>query len=291
MLPSFNDIRYFLEVATTGNISRASERLGISQPSLSLAIKRVEESLGVKLLLRNKNGVQLNQSGKKFSIEAKALLNQWEQIKSQTISSQEEVIGHYSIGCHPSVALYSLPYFMEDLLSNNPALDISLKHDLSRKITEAVISFQVDFGIVVNPVSHPDLVIKNLATDKVTLWTSSKPSINQDAKKGNGVLICDPDLLQTQSIFKKLDKKGFKFSRTITTKSLEVISALVSSRAGVGILPSRVALLDKKKALKPLSESSPFFNDKICLIYRADAQKTKAAKTIIAAISEFFQKS
>lgn len=290
MLPSFSDIRYFVEVASTGNISRASERLGISQPSLSLAIKRVEDSLGAKLLLRNKTGVELNQAGKKFSVEAKKLLNQWEQIKSQTLSSQEEIVGQYSIGCHQSVALYSIPFFLNKLMGANPDLEIELKHDLSRKITEEVISFKIDFGIVVNPTQHPDLIIKNLATDKVTLWTANKASVNQDLKKDQAVLICDPNLLQTQSIFKKLDKQGFQFKRTITSKSLELITSMVAEGVGVGILPTRVAQLSKNGKLKPMS-SSPFFNDKICLIYRADAQKTKAAKTIAASITDFFKKS
>ncbi|NQZ18913.1 MAG: LysR family transcriptional regulator [Bdellovibrionales bacterium] len=289
MLPSFSDIRYFLEVAVTGNISRASERLGISQPSLSLAIKRVEESLGTSLLLRNKNGVQLNQAGKKFTQQARQLLHQWEQIKSQTLSSQEEISGQYTIGCHQSVALYSLPYFMKDLLSKNPQLEVNLKHDLSRKITEEVISFQIDFGIVVNPVQHPDLVIKSLCTDKVTLWTANKPSPNQNIKDGNAVLICDQNLLQTQAITKKLNSSVVKFNRIVTSSSLEVISSMVAKGVGIGILPTRVAELQPKKTLKAI-DSIAFFNDKICLVYRADAQKTKAAKTIIAAISELFKK-
>lgn len=54
MVPSPDDLKYFLEAASALNFSRASERLGISQPSLSLAIRRVEESLGETIFLRSK---------------------------------------------------------------------------------------------------------------------------------------------------------------------------------------------------------------------------------------------
>jgi len=66
MLPSAAELEYFLEVANTLNLSRASERLGLSQPSLSLAIKRLELSIGTQLFIRHKQGVTLTQGN--FSI-------------------------------------------------------------------------------------------------------------------------------------------------------------------------------------------------------------------------------
>ena len=62
MVPSAAELEYFLEVSSTLNLSRASERLGISQPSLSLAIKRLEQSVGTELFIRHKHGVTLTQA-------------------------------------------------------------------------------------------------------------------------------------------------------------------------------------------------------------------------------------
>ncbi len=64
MIPSPTDLKYFMEVAQTQNVSRAAERLGISQPSLSLAIRRMEQSVGAPLLIRSKRGVTMTQAGK-----------------------------------------------------------------------------------------------------------------------------------------------------------------------------------------------------------------------------------
>ena len=285
MLPNATELTYFIEVAHTLNMSRAAERLGITQPALTLAIQRLEYALGQKVLIRSKTGVKLTKSGEKLALRTKALLSEWEKIKSETAKDEQEVRGRYIIGCHPSVTLYTAPYYLPTLLEKNSNLEIKFVHDLSRKITEAVISFKVDFGIVVNPVSHPDLIIKELMTDEVSFWIGSQKSTLQDVKSGKAVLICDPDLLQSQSLMTHMEKFGLKFSRNITSSNLEVITALVASGAGVGILPGRVATHIKSYKLKPLKMKCPKFSDRICLIYRVDTQKSLASKALIQEIS------
>jgi LysR family transcriptional regulator, cell division regulator len=284
--PTYSDITYFLDVALTGNISRASERLGITQPSLSAAIKRLEESLGSTLFIRSRTGVQLTKAGLELQKKGRMLLLSWEQLKSDINKSESAITGEYIIGCHVSVALFSLSSFLPDLIQKHPDLNIKLTHDLSRKISERVISFEIDFGIVINPVRHPDLVIKELATDDVQFWTAAKPSSTQNLDPATGVLICDTNLIQSQKLLDELQKRNFGFKRMIQCNSLEVITDLTASGVGVGMLPTRVAKRIASQKLTPLSDRLPKFKDKICLIYRADAQKTKAGHTIIEAIKK-----
>lgn len=283
MIPSPAELNYFVEIASTLNISRAAERLGISQPSLSLAVKRLEDAVGVELLIRSKSGVNLTRAGQKFVAQARQLLDEWDRLSGEAIRGESQLTGRYVIGCHPSVAMYSLPHFLPDLLRRYPEVEIKLQHGLSRQVTDDVIGFKIDFGIVVNPVEHPDLVIKILAKDEVGLWLGPGGQALKDAEAGNGVLICDPDLLQSQSIIKQMAKEGLGFKRTVYSSSLEVVTALTACDAGIGILPGRVATKDQHQGLEPLSQA-PKFQDKICLIYRADAQKSPASKILISII-------
>ncbi|MEM7646235.1 MAG: LysR family transcriptional regulator [Pseudomonadota bacterium] len=289
MLPNFTDIQYFLEVAQTNNISRAAERLGITQPSLSSAIKRLEDAVGTQLFTRSRSGVQPTKAGQELVKKGRLLLLNWEQLKSDINRRESAVTGQYIIGCHPSVALYSLPHFLPDLMIEHPELEIKLVHDLSRKITESVISYQADFGIVVNPVNHDDLVIRELCQDEVGFWTTKKPTKNQKVDSASAVLICDQNLNQVQKLFKDVQKQKVVFPRIIHSTNLEVITELTSQGAGIGILPSRVATRHKSFGLKSLSDSLPVFKDKICLVYRADSQKTKGREKIIEAIKAAFQ--
>src|SRR5687767_11488288 len=103
MMPSPHDLGYFIEVSQTLNISRAAERLGISQPTLSLAIQRLEDNFGAPLLIRTKSGVHLTHAGQKLVAQARVLLLEWEKIREDALRDENEIRGRYVIGCHPSV--------------------------------------------------------------------------------------------------------------------------------------------------------------------------------------------
>lgn len=273
MLPTPNEISYFIEVAQTKNLSRAAERLGISQPSLSVALKKLEEKVSTQLVVRSKTGVTLTSSGISFQSQARHLLEHWKQIKSFQARDSQSIRGSYKLGMHPSVAIYSAALFIPQLLNKYSELSFDLHHDISRKITEKVISFELDFGIVVNPVRHPDLVLKKIATDEVRLWTHKDPSELQKMGSDKLTIICDPQLIQTQAIQKKLNQNKITYKRTLLTSNLEVIRELIESKAGIGILPNKAT--EKSNNLVPLA-STPVYKDEHYLVYRHDYIKTEA---------------
>ncbi|MBP9707466.1 MAG: LysR family transcriptional regulator [Oligoflexales bacterium] len=283
MNPSYNDIEYFIEVAQTKNISRAAERLGVTQPSLSFAMKRLEDVFGESLFTRSRSGVQLTKAGKELLFHGRALLSQWEQLRAEIKKKSESVGGQYTIGCHPSVGLYSLSKFIPDLLNKYPDLELKLHHDLSRKITEAVISHELDFGLVVNPVRHPELVIIELCVDEVKFWIAKELTANE-RKTVLTTVIWDPALLQAQELLRNLKVKQHSFRRQLPSASLEIVADLTLAGAGIGILPQRVAARVAGSRLICINKQWPTFKDRICLVYRADIQKTKATGVIISAI-------
>jgi len=288
MLPSNNDLTFFLEVSQTLNLSRASERLGITQPALSQSIKRLEYAFGQDVLIRSKTGVKLTKAGEKLAIHARNLLSLWEDIKGDVAKDQSEIRGRYTLGCHPSVGLYTMDRFVPKLLQEFQNLEFRFHHDLSRKITEDVISFKLDFGIVVNPVPHPDLVIREIYKDEVVLWTYHKKSPLTDYQNGTAVLICDPDLSQSQELMNKISKKGIKFDRTCFTGNLEIVTSMVGAGSGIGIIPTRVVKNMGMKKVKVV-ENGPKFHDRICLVYRADTQNSIASRSLAKSIEKILK--
>lgn len=289
MMPSPTDLTYFMEVALTSNVSRASERLGISQPSLTLAIQRLEQAVGAPLFIRSKKGVTLTQAGRQLLSHSRDLAQRWDMVRSRALASHTEIQGCYTVGCHASVALYSLPGFVASLLEAHPRLEIRLAHDLSRRVAERVVQLEVDVGIVVNPMKHPDLVIRKLADDEVTLFVGEGKRKTQDIRSGEAVLLCDPDLLQTQHLLQKLKKAGVRHGRVLASSSLEVIAELAASGAGVAILPSRVAGMAQRRGLRKVPKA-PVFLDEICLIYRMENKNVRSIQAIAEQITATFQK-
>lgn len=274
MLPPAEEIRYFIETAQAGKISRAAERLGLSQPALSQALQRLEGRLGAPLLIRSKSGVQLTQAGRHLARRGQALLREWDALRSEALKFSQEVSGRYTLGCHAAVARYALPEFLPGLLKTHPQLELRLVHDLSRRIAERVIACEVDFGIVVNPVSHPDLVISELCRDEVSVWS-------RDGKV-TAPLLYDPDLHQAQFVQQRLEKQGHRFARTLTSSHLELLAELAAQGLGSAILPARVAGTYGRR-LKPV-RPAPAFEDRVCLIYRADTRGALAQRVVVEAI-------
>ncbi len=278
MLPNPSDLKYFLELYNVKNISRAAERLGITQPSLSVSLQRLEELLKIKLFVRSKSGVHATREADVLAKDVEILLSDWQRIGDKAKGATLSVAGNIKVGCHPSVALYAVDLWVNPLLTKNKDLEITFVHDLSRKILEQVISFKIDIGLVINPVSHPDLVILKLIDDQITLRCSKK------IKFDKSTLVYDPALAQVQSLLQVLKKKKIEFKRHITTSSLELVEKLTSEGVGVGILPLKVCKID----LDIFDKNIKSIKDELCLIYRADLPKTKSFEVTLDEIKKAF---
>src|SRR5579871_6531707 len=99
MLPSPSELTYFSEVAYCLNLSQASKKLGVSQPTLSMAIKKLEHTMGNMLFIRHKTGMTLTPAGVVLYNQVKRLLQEWENTLATTKASHAEVQGQVTIGC------------------------------------------------------------------------------------------------------------------------------------------------------------------------------------------------
>lgn len=271
-LPSATDLQYFLEVSRTLNVTRAAERIGVSQPTLTQSIRKLEGTVGSQLLVRSRVGVRLTRSGQRLAAKASGLLEAWSSLQREALADDHELQGRFRVGCHPSVARYVLPEFFRALAQRAPRIEVELEHDLSRRITESVIAYRVDLGFVINPVRHPDLVLKRILTDSVTVFESPR-------RQGRW-LFGDPEIHQTNWVLKRISNASLDFAAFVPTKSLEVIGSLVASGAGYGILPARVAACEHGAGLRPVDPKIPAFPDQLFLVWRKDAMASCAGKAL-----------
>ncbi len=269
------DLKYFLETAKTLHVSRAAERLGITQPALSHCLKRIETEVRAELFIRTKQGVLLTSAGKILLEKAEQLNSQWSELLSNLKEDSQEVSGSLRLGCHISVAEFTLPEFVPTFLKSYSKVKLKLTHGLSRHMTEQVISSQLDVAIAVNPVPHPDLIIKEVLRDQVTLWRTNT-CLNPE------VLLIEPNLLQTQSLLSKLSRDGFHYERVIESSSLEVLARLMLAGTGHAILPEKVVkalgALTRPHAKIMKVKDAPVFEDRICLVYKREFIKSVTGK-------------
>ena len=279
---SQTDLKYFLELSQTLHLTRAAERLAVTQPTLSHSLKRLENEIGCELFLRSKKGLSLTSAGQKLKNSASELMYRWDEVKNAALGEVESEQGVIKLGCHSAVAQYVLKEFLPSFLKSFPQIQVQLTHGLSRYMTEQVVSSGLDVAFAVNPAEHPDLIIKEICQDEVCLWRA-QGCLNDD------VLFVDSNLLQSQNIVSKLQKKGLSFKRVIESNSLEVISNMVANRGGCGIVPSRVVKQYEHYKLEKVKDS-PVFQDRICMVYKGEFRKLKRGEVFIKAVKDGFDK-
>lgn len=275
MLPTPTEIEYFLETFKTKHVSRAAIRLGVTQPTLTQSLQKLEHKLSSKLFFRTKQGVVPTEEGTVFYSRAHALLEQWKDVHQKLLVSKNEIRGRFRVGCHPSVGAYTLPTLLKNLTTSAPKIEIELFHDFSRKITESIVSFQIEMGYVINPFKHPDLVLKKLGNDRVMFWK------NKHHPETPKRIFADSNMEQIQTLLGKVYKNNFKHWVLIQTPRLELIRTLTLSGQGIGILPERVARADGGADLILYDKNLPSYADEIYLAYRKDVLSSKAGRELI----------
>lgn len=278
------DIRFFLEICNSKSISEAALKLGVTQPALSVSIKRIEASLGGSIFIRGKSGVLLTRSGKQLLAHAKELSRVWEKICKNAYLSEFEISGTYTLGAQITHANFLLPTFLPKLLADFDSLRINIQLGLSHRITEKVNNMEIDIGVVSNPVMHPDLIVKKLATDEVGFWVSDKKSKYLDPTSGHAILICHPrHLARMQKFIKQAEKKSIYFKRIISCHSLEVTVNLAKAGAGIAILPKKILALEGEKNLKQILPEC-ILNNESFVIYRVENKSNPSIQEIASRI-------
>ncbi len=279
MIATPTEIGNFIEIYQTKQISRAAIRLGVTQPSLTQSLQKLEEKMATPFFFRNRQGLVPTAEGTLFYAKAQKLLDAWKELEGSVSLSRNELEGKFRIGCHQSVGIYMLPDLFKKLNEFAPKLEIELVHDFSRKITEKVISYEIEFGIVVNPVRHPDLILKKIGEDEVGFY--KKKGLTDIPKK----IFADSGLKQVESLLGKSIDEVFEGFTLVHTPSLEVVKTLVASGQGIGILPGRVANSENND-LTIYQKGLPTVHDEIYLAYRKEVLSGRAGKELVRLASQ-----
>ncbi|NQZ23869.1 MAG: LysR family transcriptional regulator [Colwellia sp.] len=278
-------MRNFKEVARCGNISQAANHIGLTQPALSSSIKKLEHHLKSELFHRSKKGVSLTRAGKLLLNHSDSLLRDWQRITDAIACDNNQISGRYSMGIHPALSTVTLPRFLPKLMHQNPQLMFSFFHGSSHLITEKIINYELDFGIIINPISHASLNYDELFEDHVQFYQAKDRTIATD----KGIVVYDARMFQCESLMKQAqDQKLFTENRILHVDELQVIASLVAAGIGYGILPNLVADSHYSDLIEPVNDS-PVHLDRCYLVSRKQNQTSAAAAHIKEAVIKAFR--
>jgi DNA-binding transcriptional LysR family regulator len=151
-------LRGFLAVAELAHLTRAAEKLHVSQPALSAQIKALEDELGVLLFDRTPGGMTLTQAGKRLLPEAAKVLADVAALHGKARAMEGEVAGHVSVGTLADPEFIRLADFMAQATERFPLLEIELHHEVSGAAFEKVRDGVLDASFYYGDLTHPAVV-------------------------------------------------------------------------------------------------------------------------------------
>lgn len=124
---TLRQLQHFVAVADSGSISRAAELNHVSQAGMSLAVTELEKALGTRLLVRHKaKGVTLTSAGRRFLIDARALLSHAEELEASVTESAGTLAGPLAVGCYTNLSAFWVPLITAGFAAPNPKLRLTI---------------------------------------------------------------------------------------------------------------------------------------------------------------------
>lgn len=163
---TIKQLRAFLTVAQTLSFAQAGERLHLSQPALSLAIKSLEESLGGPLLVRTTRSVSLTAEGETLLPLARRLLTDWDNTEELLRQHFTLQLGKVSIAAMPSFAGNLLPVALKAFRSRYPRVNVTVHDVINEQVLEMVRNGRVELGILFEPDALDGLCFTPFYTDR-----------------------------------------------------------------------------------------------------------------------------
>src|SRR4051812_43442734 len=154
-----------IAAADSESFSAAAQRLGISQPSLSESIRRIERELGARLFERTTRSMKLTPEGRHATAVAREIVRDFKRALERLASRSDDKQGRISIAALPSIACAVLPAVIEEFRREYPGIDVAL-HDIQHERALAmVIEGTADIAVTLKPAAHDDLVFTEIGSD------------------------------------------------------------------------------------------------------------------------------
>ncbi len=161
-------LQTFLAIVETGSLVRASERLNVTQSTITARLKALEEDLGQSLINRQKSGASLTSSGRKFKRYAEAMLELWQQARQET-SLPEGIEAACRIGCHMDLWPQLGKHLFGQLYKERPALGLSAWPGEQVELDRWLGTGLVDAAFTYHPAAHDNQTVHTLAPETLVL--------------------------------------------------------------------------------------------------------------------------
>lgn len=241
---TLTDLRYFVALAREKHFGRAAEKCHVSQPTLSVAIKKLEDELGVILFERGQGDIALTPAGEPLQQQAERVLAEAARLKELAETAGDPLAGPVRLGAIHTIGPYLLPRLVPLLRERAPRMPLYIEEGFTTRLLDALKAGELDVAILALPITEAGLVAQSVYDEEFRVLV---PDAHPWARKKTiaAVELLDEPLLMLgrgncfrDQVLDLCARAGSGGPQVMEGSSLETIRYMVGSGMGVTVMPA-----------------------------------------------------
>lgn len=291
---TLTELKYVVALAQERHFGRAAQKCFVTQPTLSLALAKLEEELGVRLFERNKNEVIVTPMGENIVEQARRVLDEAGKIQSLAKGSQDQLAGALRLGVIPTIGPYLLPELIPILRRKAPAMPLMIEENFTGNLVPMLRDGEIDVALIALPFTVPGVLTRALYEEPFSVvvpeghaWAKKK-RVRPDELSGENLLVLNAGHCFREQVLEACPGQANTANpEGRSGSSLETIRNMVASGLGVSVLPA-MALQPKygNKLVKEIAFTDPVPSRKVAIAWRASFSRPKAIEALGSAVRE-----
>jgi LysR family hydrogen peroxide-inducible transcriptional activator len=270
---TLTELKYIVAVAREKHFGKGADACHVSQPTLSVAIKKLEEELQVKLFERNANEITVTPLGEEIVRQAQSVLEQADNIREIAKRGKDPLAGSLRLGVIYTIGPYLLPDLVRQVIARTPQMPLMLQENFTVKLLEQLRTGEIDCAILAEPFPDANLAIAPLYDEPFMAAVPSshalaaRSSVSAEELKQETMLLlgtghCFRDhVLEVCPEFARFSSSAEGIRKSFEGSSLETIKHMVAAGMGITLVPRlgvpKEALAAPSVAKKSARSKSP----------------------------------
>jgi len=293
---TLTELRYIIAVADEKHFGRAASKCFVSQPTLSIGVKRLEDELGVTLFERSKTGVHLTAVAEQLVEKARKILHEVESFKELSDHVKDPFLAPLRVGAIYTIGPYLFPALLPALKTAEPRMKLYIEESFTGTLRQMLKRGQLDAIIVALPFTEPDIEVHELYTEPFEVllpsnhpWASESSIPPKQLHTEHVLLLGEGHCFRDQVIdaCPALSRSAHERNNLVAEgSSLETLRHMVASGLGVTVLPASAAGLENYApgylATRPFSKPEP--SRTVAVAWRKQFPRTEAIDLLIDVI-------
>jgi LysR family transcriptional regulator, hydrogen peroxide-inducible genes activator len=293
---TLTELRYIVAVARERHFGHAAEACFVSQPTLSVAIKKLEEELDVKIFERGGNEVSVTPLGDAIVRQAQQVIEQAAAIKEIAKRGKDPLSGPLKLGIIYTIGPYLLPDLVRNVIDRTPQMPLILQENFTVKLLEMLRTGELDCAILAEPFPETGLAIAPLYDEPfmVALPTThplaKRKSISAEELKRETMLLlgtghCFRDhVLEVCPEYARFSSDAEGIRKSFEGSSLETIRYMVASGMGITVLPQLSVPAQPQPHVKYIKFAAPVPTRRVVLAWRRTFPRYEAIAALRNAV-------